>query len=291
VLRLPLGAEALPLVMLVLGLATQEMIAKMTGLAADLRWPNDVLLGGRKCAGILAQLEGGVVIAGIGINVSHARFPPEIEDLATSLHLEGAGAVSREDLLIALIRAVDDCCRILTKEGAAAILKMFSRASSYARGRRVRIEQEVPSSKASRAGSILAASCGSARRMERRPPFWQAVCGQFNFYAACARCRKHQRHHRRLRRQELTGRWRLRTIREQTADEWASCCATCSRSPRSTWARSMAWSSRAWSRRRSTLTAMAERYFHREPMFVSYATDLELRSVTTTRAKSEPTGW
>jgi BirA family biotin operon repressor/biotin-[acetyl-CoA-carboxylase] ligase len=108
VLGLPLSADALPLVMLALGLATQETIAQATGLAADLRWPNDVLFGGRKCAGILAQLEGGVVIAGIGINVSHARFPPEIEDLATSLRLEGAAAVSREDLLVALIRGVDD---------------------------------------------------------------------------------------------------------------------------------------------------------------------------------------
>lgn len=141
VLRLPLAAEALPLVMLALGLATWEAIRQATGLAADLRWPNDVLLGGRKCAGILAQLEGGVVIAGIGINVSHARFPPEIEDLATSLRLEGA-AVSREDVLVALIRAVEDCCKILTGDGAPAILKMFSRASSYAQGRRVRVEQE-----------------------------------------------------------------------------------------------------------------------------------------------------
>jgi len=142
VLRLPLGAEALPLVMLALGLATQQAIAHATGLAADLRWPNDVLLGGRKCAGILAHLEGGAVIAGIGINVSQSRFPAEIEDLATSLRLEGAAAVSREELLVALIRAVDDCCRILTKDGAAAILKMFSRVSSYAQGRRVRIEQQ-----------------------------------------------------------------------------------------------------------------------------------------------------
>jgi BirA family transcriptional regulator, biotin operon repressor / biotin---[acetyl-CoA-carboxylase] ligase len=141
VLKPTLSAEALPLVMLALGLATHEAIAQATGLAADLRWPNDVLLGGRKCAGILAQLEGGVIIAGIGVNVSHARFPPEIEDPATSLRLEGA-AVSREDLLVALVRAVNDCCRILTKEGAAAILKMFSRASSYAQGRRVRVEQE-----------------------------------------------------------------------------------------------------------------------------------------------------
>jgi BirA family transcriptional regulator, biotin operon repressor / biotin---[acetyl-CoA-carboxylase] ligase len=152
VLRLPLAAEALPLVMLALGLAAQQTIAQISGLAADLRWPNDVLLGGRKCAGILAQLEGGAVIAGIGINVSHTRFPPEIADLATSLHLEGAAAVSREELLVALIRAVDDCCKILTKDGAAAILKMFNRASSYAQGRRVRIEQ---------AGTILeGVTCG-----------------------------------------------------------------------------------------------------------------------------------
>lgn len=141
VLKPPLGAAALPLVMLALGLATQQAIAQMTNLAADLRWPNDVLLGGRKCAGVLAHLEGGVVIAGIGINVSPTRFPPEIQDLATSLRLEGA-AVSREDLLVALIRAIDDCCRILTTEGAAPILTMFTRASSYAQGRRVRVEQQ-----------------------------------------------------------------------------------------------------------------------------------------------------
>ena len=45
------------------------------GLAADLRWPNDVLIGGKKCAGILAQLEGDAVVAGIGINVNHSNFP------------------------------------------------------------------------------------------------------------------------------------------------------------------------------------------------------------------------
>ena len=142
VLRLPLNAEALPLVMLALGLATHEAIAQTTGFAPDLRWPNDVLLGGRKCAGILAHVEGSVVIAGLGINVSHARFPAEINDLATSLRLEGAAAVSREELLVALIRAIDYCCRILTTDGAATILEMFNHASSYAHGRRVRVEQQ-----------------------------------------------------------------------------------------------------------------------------------------------------
>lgn len=142
VLRPRLGAESLPLVMLALGVATREAIARAAGLAPDLRWPNDVLLDGRKCAGILAQLEGAAVIAGIGINVSQSRFPDDIAHLATSLRLAGAPAVSRESLLVALARATDDCCRILTEEGAPAILTMFRRASSYAEGRRVRVEQD-----------------------------------------------------------------------------------------------------------------------------------------------------
>lgn len=141
VLRLPLAARDLPLVMLALGLATQEAIAQITGLAADLRWPNDVLIGDRKCAGILAQLEDDAVIAGIGINVNHTQFPDEIAPLATSLSLAGHASVSREDLLVALVHSVDSCCKILSEEGASAILKMFTRASSYASGRRVHVEQ------------------------------------------------------------------------------------------------------------------------------------------------------
>lgn len=140
VLRLPVEARALPVVMLALGLATQEAIAHVASLAPDLRWPNDVLLGGRKCAGILAQLEGDAVIAGIGINVTQTGFPPSLATPATSLLLAGA-RVDREDLLLALADAVDRCCRILVEDGADAILRMFEACSSFACGRRVRVEQ------------------------------------------------------------------------------------------------------------------------------------------------------
>ena len=142
VLRLPLAARDLPLVMLALGLGTQEAITQVTGLAADLRWPNDVLIGERKCAGILAQLDGDAVIAGIGINVNHTQFPCEIAELATSLYLAGRKSVSREDLLVSLIHDTEGCCKILSQEGAPAILRMFTRASSYAAGRRVRVQQD-----------------------------------------------------------------------------------------------------------------------------------------------------
>ncbi len=135
------------MVMLALGLATQEAITEVTGLTPDLRWPNDVLLAHssrdwRKCAGILAQLEGNAIVAGIGINVNHTKFPRELEPIATSLRLAGAPAVAREDVLVALAHAADSCCRILTEEGADAILRMFTRVSSFAQGRRVRAEQD-----------------------------------------------------------------------------------------------------------------------------------------------------
>jgi BirA family biotin operon repressor/biotin-[acetyl-CoA-carboxylase] ligase len=142
VLRLPLEWRELPIVMLALGLATQEAITEVTSLAPDLRWPNDVLLADRKCAGILAQLEGDAIVAGIGVNVNHSEFPRGLEPIATSLRLSGASAVSREDLLVALAHAVERCCKILTEEGGDAIVRLFARASSYAQGRRVRAKQD-----------------------------------------------------------------------------------------------------------------------------------------------------
>jgi BirA family biotin operon repressor/biotin-[acetyl-CoA-carboxylase] ligase len=141
VLRLPVSISALPVMMLALGLATQEAIAEAASLAADLRWPNDVLIGGKKCAGILAQIEGAAVVAGIGINVNHTAFAAEIAPMATSLRLEGTHGVSREDLLVALAKAVDATDKVLIEQGSPAILDMFTRASSYAQGRRVRVEQ------------------------------------------------------------------------------------------------------------------------------------------------------
>src|ERR1700691_6203171 len=79
VLRLPIEASGLPVLMLALGIATQRAISDAAALAADLRWPNDVLIEesgvSKKCAGILAQLEGRAVVAGIGLHVHHIVFP------------------------------------------------------------------------------------------------------------------------------------------------------------------------------------------------------------------------
>jgi len=141
VLRHRFAPSTLPLVTLALGLATSEAILKVTGLACDLRWPNDVLIESKKCAGILAQLESSAIIAGIGINVNHSEFPEELRDIATSLRLATNHIHSREQLLVELAASVDRFCALLEKEGSEPILAMFSQASSFVYGRRVFVEQ------------------------------------------------------------------------------------------------------------------------------------------------------
>jgi len=141
VLRLPLQPDSLPVLTLALGMATAEAIARVTDLKPDLRWPNDLMLGGKKTAGILAQIVDSAVIAGIGINVNHPAFPPEIAGEATSLRLASGRAHSREDLLGTLLPTIDSFCRMLVEGGRERIIDLFARHSSYARGKRVRVDQ------------------------------------------------------------------------------------------------------------------------------------------------------
>jgi BirA family biotin operon repressor/biotin-[acetyl-CoA-carboxylase] ligase len=142
VLRPVVRADWLPVLTLALGLATADAIAEVTGLTCDLRWPNDVMLEGRKVSGILVQLLDSAAIAGIGVNVNHAEFPSEIAADATSLRIVSNRMHSREQLLVALLGAADRYCGLLAAEGGReSILNTFSRRSSYARNMRVRVDQ------------------------------------------------------------------------------------------------------------------------------------------------------
>ena len=140
ILRFPFAASDTPLVTLALGLATREAILDATGVVCDLRWPNDLLIADRKGAGILTQMESGAVVAGIGINVNQLELPPDIETIATSLHISSGRAHSREQLLIRLLPAIDEWCGLLAREGRAPILTVFAKSSSYVAGRRVTVE-------------------------------------------------------------------------------------------------------------------------------------------------------
>jgi BirA family biotin operon repressor/biotin-[acetyl-CoA-carboxylase] ligase len=104
-LRLSLAPELLGWVPLWGGLAVAMAVREHAEVDAVLKWPNDVLVDGRKVAGLLAEVVDGAVILGIGLNVTtkRAELP---HDHATSLVLEGAVASDRETLLKAILRSL-----------------------------------------------------------------------------------------------------------------------------------------------------------------------------------------
>jgi BirA family biotin operon repressor/biotin-[acetyl-CoA-carboxylase] ligase len=142
VLRRRFTPTALPVVTLALGLAVREAILKTADLACDLRWPNDVLIESKKCAGILTTLESSAIIAGIGINVNHSSFPEGLRSIATSLRIASGHVHSRERLLLSLLASVDTYCDLLEAKGRGPVIETFAGASSYVSGRRVCVDQD-----------------------------------------------------------------------------------------------------------------------------------------------------
>ena len=94
---------------LLAGVALLEAVDRVAEVDdAALKWPNDLLVGGRKCAGILAEVAGDAVVIGIGVNVStRAEELPETTGVpATSLKVAGAKTIDRDPLLRALLRGL-----------------------------------------------------------------------------------------------------------------------------------------------------------------------------------------
>jgi BirA family transcriptional regulator, biotin operon repressor / biotin---[acetyl-CoA-carboxylase] ligase len=105
VLAPPVETKHLPELSLVAGEACAEAIAAVTGLEPQIKLPNDLLLGGAKAAGILAEAREDRVVLGIGINANleRAQLPSEIDSPATSLLLEAGRPVDRAELLVELL--------------------------------------------------------------------------------------------------------------------------------------------------------------------------------------------
>lgn len=144
ILRPRLSPAAAPILTLLAGVAAHRSVCLSTGLNADIRWPNDLLVNGRKVCGILTEMKAELdrlhmVVLGIGINVNHRAMPDDLQEIATSLAIEGGRHYSRLEILAALLREVESHYRTLLKEGNAAIVREWSAASSYAEGKRVRV--------------------------------------------------------------------------------------------------------------------------------------------------------
>ncbi len=150
VVRPPMSPVDALFLSLMTGIATAHAIEKTTGLHPDLRWPNDLLIDGKKVCGILTEMNAEpthvrYVVLGIGINVNHASFTGELEPIATSLRMESGREWSRVELTAALLKSLDSEYRKFAAGGAAArdaIRREFESRSSFARSRYVRVGED-----------------------------------------------------------------------------------------------------------------------------------------------------
>ncbi len=135
---------------LMAGIAVAEAVERTTGMKPDLRWPNDVLLDGRKFCGILTEMNAEptrvrYVVVGIGINVNHTSFAGELEPIATSLRIESGREWSRVELTAALLKSLDNQYRKLAEgrlDAQADIIRSFEERSSFARARHVEVDED-----------------------------------------------------------------------------------------------------------------------------------------------------
>ena len=126
ILKEPL-AQPLPLYGLATALGLAEVLEKVTNLTFNVKWPNDVLLRGRKVAGILLEALSSALIIGIGVNVTTKRenFPPEIRDKATSIYEETGLSFSRAKILRKVLEHLEKIYDQLLEKGFEAIREQW----------------------------------------------------------------------------------------------------------------------------------------------------------------------
>jgi BirA family biotin operon repressor/biotin-[acetyl-CoA-carboxylase] ligase len=143
VLRLPLTSASMPILTMALGLAVQRAVNDFAQVAADLRWPNDVMLSERKLAGILVQAAGDALVAGIGLNVNQETFPLDLAGIATSLRRETGREYSKDALAQRIVAESLRYAALLSEKGRLEILRRFEASSSWPRGKAVEVDGRI----------------------------------------------------------------------------------------------------------------------------------------------------
>ncbi|MBB5351198.1 BirA family biotin operon repressor/biotin-[acetyl-CoA-carboxylase] ligase [Haloferula luteola] len=134
-LRPPEPKALWPRLALATGLAVAEALSRL-GVEAEVKWPNDVMLGGRKACGILVEAAGEVAVVGIGLNVNATQFPEGIE--ASSLKLATGLEMDPEVVLLAILVAL----KARTAEIGAGFPELIRalRQRCYLSGKRVALK-------------------------------------------------------------------------------------------------------------------------------------------------------
>jgi len=149
-LRPRLAPVQAPLLTMMAGLSARTAIESATGLPLDIKWPNDLMIRGKKVGGILTEMHAEpsqvrFVIVGMGINVNQEKFPGELAAVASSLRAESGKRESRLEIVVKLLREFENDYNRFMGEGSASVVKRFEEVSSYARGKRVQVASGVES--------------------------------------------------------------------------------------------------------------------------------------------------
>jgi len=149
VILLPKAPPSLaPLFTLAAAVAMHNAVERYTGLDIDIKWPNDLLIGGKKCCGILSEMQAEVdmvktMIVGVGLNANHERLPEDIQARATSLRIASGRIQSRIEILLEFFEEFEKLYADLDSNGPAGIIDQWMRFSSFANGRKIEIHDGV----------------------------------------------------------------------------------------------------------------------------------------------------
>jgi len=147
ILRPKIETRFLPLLTLMSAAAVHDILEELFDIDCDIKWANDIHVDDRKICGILAETsetsKGLAVIVGIGINLKSSNFPPELEEIATSIEAETGNLPDAEDLLQALTHFLSEYYDLLNDEnGAEKIRAAWAERSSYFSGKSVKVVLE-----------------------------------------------------------------------------------------------------------------------------------------------------
>src|SRR5215813_660796 len=137
-----------PLFTLGTAVAMHNAVENHTGVAIDIKWPNDLLVEDKKFCGILSEMQAEVdlvktLIIGVGVNVNQETFPQDVAGRATSLRIASGHIQSRMEILLDFLEEFENIYLDFERKGPAGIIEQWTRFSSFSTGRKIEIHDGV----------------------------------------------------------------------------------------------------------------------------------------------------
>lgn len=122
VLRPEIMPVEAPQMTLIAGIVIRRIINRLTGLKAEIKWPNDIIVNGKKLVGILTEMSAEMekvnyIVLGIGINVNMEKFEGELRNKATSLYIETGKRFKRSDIINEFLKEFKPCYELFCEKG------------------------------------------------------------------------------------------------------------------------------------------------------------------------------